>query len=107
MSSNYKDINFSELKKKIDKVDDFILIDVRTKQEYDSGYIKSAINVPLDNILSIKDSKEISSDCDIVLYCRSGMRGRAAAEKLVQNGYTNVYCAGGIMNWPYELVKKV
>ena len=78
-----------------------VLIDVRTGQEYASGYIDGAINVPVENISSIDYPK----DTVIILYCVSGARSTEAAKTLIDLGYTNIYnLDGGIINWGGELV---
>lgn len=91
-------ITSSEVNRMITNSDDFTLIDVRTKAEYDSEHIKGAINIPLDEIGSITLNKETK----IVVYCQSGNRSAKAAQKLVDNGYVYVYDLGGIVGWTYE-----
>jgi rhodanese-related sulfurtransferase len=44
-------------------------------------------------------------DAKILVYCRSGNRSATAAKELIEMGYTDVYDFGGIMSWPYEIVK--
>ncbi len=79
-----------------------VIIDVRTVQEYVTGYIDGAINVPLIDIETIDYDK----DTVIIVYCASGMRSATAAETLVDLGYTNVYnLDGGLINWGFELVE--
>lgn len=79
-----------------------IVIDVRTGEEYASGYIDGAINIPVENISSIDYPK----DTTIILYCASGMRSSNAAQTLVDLGYTNVYnLDGGLINWGLDLVE--
>ena len=98
--SSYKTITENEAKPLIEN--NAVLIDVRTGQEFASGYIDGAINIPVDNISSITYSK----DTVIILYCASGMRSAKAAETLVELGYTNVYnLDGGLINWGAELVR--
>ena len=61
-----------------------------------SGHIKDAINIPLDNISKI----EYDKDTKIILYCASGIRSTEAAKKLSDLGYTNIYnLDGGLLNW--------
>ena len=70
------------------------IIDVRTPEEWNTGYLKSAINVEWQNITSIESL--ISKDEEIYLYCRSGNRS-GKAQKIMQNlGYTNAANVGGI-----------
>lgn len=42
----------------------------------------------------------------LIVYCRSGRRSKAAAEKLIDLGYENVYDMGGIIDWPYDTVSE-
>ena len=63
-----------------------VIIDVRTKDEYEEGHIKNAINIPLDNIDNINniiDDKENT----ILVYCRSGRRSAIALETLTDLGF--------------------
>ncbi len=80
--------------------DDFILLDVRTKAEYDSAHIKGAVNIPLDELES---ATTLDKSAKIVVYCQSGNRSLMAAKKLIENGYLEVYDLGGIIEWTYEM----
>ena len=101
----YKRISMDEAKTLMEKKEGYILLDVRTKGEYESGYIPGAINIPLSDI----DEKIISSLPDksqmILVYCRSGNRSREASDKLSKLGYSNVLEIGGINAWKGEIVK--
>ena len=88
--------------KQLIRINQWIVIDVRTGQEFASGYIYGAINIPVDNISSI----EYEKDSVIILYCASGMRSSNAAETLVDLGYNNIYnLDGGLINWGFDLVE--
>ena len=101
----YKRISMDEAKTLMEKEEGYILLDVRTKGEYESGYIPGAINIPLSDI----DEKIISFLPDksqmILVYCRSGNRSREASDKLSKRGYSNVLEIGGINAWKGEIVK--
>ena len=101
----YKRISMDEAKTLMEKEEGYILLDVRTKGEYESGYIPGAINIPLSDI----DEKIISFLPDksqmILVYCRSGNRSREASNKLSKLGYSNVLEIGGINAWKGEIVK--
>lgn len=84
--------------------DNVYIIDVREVNEYNSGHIQNAHNIPLAEIENI-NKKIISLDSKIIVYCQSGNRSNKAAEMLLTMGYTNVYDMGGIISWKYELVK--
>ena len=101
----YKRISMDEAKTLMEKEEGYILLDVRTKGEYEIGYIPGAINIPLSDI----DEKIISSLPDksqmILVYCRSGNRSREASDKLSKLGYSNVLEIGGINAWKGDIVK--
>ena len=63
----------------------FIVIDVRTVDEYKDGHIESALHIPVDNIA--ETLSEIPQDKIVLLYCRSGMRAQNATECLKNNRY--------------------
>ena len=77
------------------KEDNTILIDVRTKEEYESGHLENAINIPVDIVLS-KIGEYASKDTKIIIYCQSGKRATTAFETLKNNGYKNIYNLGSI-----------
>ena len=83
---------------------DYILLDVRTQQEYDQGHIPGAICVPNEAIGSGEISELPDKEQLILVYCRSGNRSKQAAEKLANAGYTNVVEFGGILSWTGETV---
>lgn len=75
---------------KILKTKSAILIDVRSKQEFNEGHFDGAINIPLNNINIITD-KVKDKNKYIILYCSSGIRSKKAQEILISDGYMNVY----------------
>ncbi len=100
-----KKMDMLEAKKHLDAGEDIVLLDVRSKLEYREGYIKGAINIPVNEL---KDRiEEIVPDKaqTIYLYCRSGVRTIMAGDTLLELGYTSIYDMGGIIYWPYEVVK--
>ena len=76
------------------------IIDVRSKEEFDTGHIKDAINIPVDII----DTLSYDKNTTIIVYCASGVRSLQAFNELKKLGYTNVYnLDGGLLNWGGEL----
>lgn len=73
-----------------------ILIDVRTKEEYDEGHLDNAINISYDEVVS--KLKDYDKDTPIIVYCRSGNRSSKAYQSLQAAGYTNLYDLGAISN---------
>jgi len=73
------------------------LIDVRTKEEYDSGHLDGAINIPYETVVeTIQDMRSVAPDTPIIVYCRSGNRSGQAFTSLKNAGYTNVYDLGAM-----------
>jgi len=81
-----------------------IILDVRTRQEYQRGYIPGAISLPEGSLGNHAGRILPSKSAVIIVYCKSGSRSRRAANALASMGYTNVYDLGGIEAWPYDIV---
>lgn len=79
------------------------ILDVRTKDEYGAGHIPGAILIPDDRIEQEAPEKLPDQQEKILVYCKSGIRSRAAAETLLDMGYTNIVDFGGILDWSYGL----
>ena len=96
-------ITTEEAKQIMDTEEDYVILDVRTQEEYDEGHIPGAILIP--NTEMEAQVEEILTDKAqlILVYCRSGRRSKLAAEALVELGYTNIKEFGGIIDWPYEV----
>lgn len=91
-------------KEMIDKDDSIIILDVRTKDEFDEGHIKNALLLPDTEVEDKAQELLPDKDATILIYCRSGRRSALSATKLDELGYTNVYDFGGIIDWPYDIV---
>ena len=83
-----------------------VVVDVRTREEYDGGHIENAVLVPNESIGSEMPETLPDKEATLLVYCRSGRRSKDAAQKLLALGYQNVYDFGGVIDWPYELVKE-
>lgn len=73
-----------------------VIIDVRTKGEFQGGHIKGAINIPLQSLES--NLSKIKKDKPVITCCASGMRSASAKSILKSKGYTDVYNGGGWMS---------
>ena len=104
-SATYEQISGAEAKALMDSESGYIIIDARTQEEYDEGYIPGAILIPEYEIADRAEKELSDKDQLILVYCRSGRRSKIAAEELVKLGYTNVKEFGGIIDWEYEIVK--
>ena len=83
-----------------------VVVDVRTREEYDGGHIENAVLVPNESIGSEMPEALPDKEATLLVYCRSGRRSKDAAQKLLELGYQSVYDFGGVIDWPYELVKE-
>ncbi len=104
-SATYQVITPEEAKAKMDSGEPYALLDVRTEAEYKEGHIEGAMLIPDTEIASRAASELTNKDETILVYCRTGRRSAAASEQLANMGYTNVLDFGGIVDWPYEIVK--
>ena len=100
--AGYLSITASEAKKIMDTQEGYIILDVRTQEEYELLYIPGAILIPDEEIRERALTELPDKDQLILIYCRSGRRSKLAAEILVELGYTNIREFGGIIDWPYE-----
>lgn len=103
--SGYKEISPQEAKVMLDGRENAILLDVRSQEEYDEGHIQGAIVIPDTEIADRAPGELSHKEATILVYCRSGRRSKLAAQILADMGYTQVYEFGGIIDWPYEIVK--
>lgn len=101
--NSYIQIQMDEAIMMMEEETDYIILDVRTPEEFAEKHISGAVNVPNESI-GTEEIKELpNKDQLILVYCRSGNRSKQASEKLVALGYTNVYEFGGINDWPGEV----
>ena len=98
----YVNITAEEAKQIMDSEEGYIILDVRTQEEYDQGHIPGAIVISYEEIKEKAEDVLTDKDQLILVYCRSGRRSKIAAEALVELGYTNIKEFGGIIDWPYE-----
>ena len=99
----YKNITAQEAKQIMDSQRGYIILDVRTQEEYDAGHVPGAVLIPNTELEARAESELPDKDQLLLVYCRSGRRSKLASEILVQLGYTNILEFGGIQDWPYEV----
>ena len=103
-TNSYRQIIMDEAVAMMEQESGYVILDVRRPDEYATGHIPNAINVPNENIGTDEISQLPNKDQLIMVYCRSGRRSKEAAEKLVKLGYTNIVEFGGILDWNGETV---
>ena len=79
---------------------DFELIDVRTKSEYESGFIENALNIDFYSDTFESDVLSLNKNSKIILYCRTNNRSTKTANLLNKNGFKDInVIEGGITDW--------
>ena len=97
--------------KKIDSVDahklitdneinpDFVILDVRTPEEYNSGHIRNAINIDYKSSNFKDEVNKLDKNKIYAVYCHSGRRAAASADIMEELGFKNIYNIGGVLQW--------
>ena len=105
-NNSYEQITPSEAKALMDEEENYVILDVRTQEEFDEAHINGAILIPDYEIGEKAESILTDKEQLILVYCRSGRRSKLAADELVSLGYTNVKEFGGIIDWEYGTVSE-
>ena len=101
----YQTITPEEAKAVMDRESLYIILDVREQEEYDQGHIPGAVLMPHTRTRELAPELVPDRDTTVLVYCRSGRRSVLAAQMLADMGYTDVREFGGILDWPYDIVK--
>ena len=100
----YRQVNMDEAIAMMEEESGYIILDVRTPEEFADKHIPGALNIPNETIGTAEIPELPDKDQLILVYCRSGNRSKQASEKLAVLGYTNIVEFGGINDWPGETV---
>lgn len=101
-AAEYRQIGMDEAVTMMEEEADYIILDVRTVDEYQERHIPGAMNIPNEAIGDAEIPELPDKGQLILVYCRSGNRSKQAASKLAALGYSNVVEFGGINSWPGE-----
>ena len=102
-----KYVSMDEIEEIMEQNEGYIILDVRTIEEYNDGHIPSAICIPNETIDENVVNKLPNKEQLILIYCRSGNRSKQATKKLENLGYTNLIEFGGIIDWKGETVSEI
>lgn len=105
VNMTYKQISQQQAKTIMQQRRDIIIVDARTFEEFAEGHIENAVCIPVESIQNIPPKELTDKKQTILIYCRSGRRSKIAAQKLAEMGYEDILEFGGIITWPYEIVK--
>lgn len=103
-TTGYRQVTTEEAVNIMQTEENYVILDVRTAQEFASGHIPGAVLLPNETIGTEDIPLLPDKDQLILVYCRSGNRSKQAAENLAQLGYTNIVEFGGINSWTGEIV---
>lgn len=98
----FRSVSSKELQQMISSDIDFVLIDLRSKDQYDEGHIPGALAIPFPELPARLDSFEKTES--IVLYCKSGPWSRVSYKDMQKKGFSNVkILQNGIVGWKWEI----
>ncbi len=101
--SNVERITMAETERVLASGENVALVDVRESEEYATGAIPGAVNLPLQELMMGSTAGLPAKDKKIFVYCHSGRRSRSAAALLSKMGYEDVVDIGGIYMWKGEI----
>ena len=104
--SSYRQISMDEAVTMMEEESGYMILDVRTPEEFSERHIPDAINIPNEMIGSEEIQELPDKDQLIFVYCRSGNRSKQASGKLAELGYTNIVEIGGINDWAGDTVSE-
>jgi rhodanese-related sulfurtransferase len=95
-----RETTVDNVKTRLDRGDEFLLIDVREESEYAKDHLPNALHLGKGIIERDIEQKAPDLNTEIILYCGGGFRSALAADNLQKMGYTNVISMdGGIREW--------
>ena len=103
--AGYRQVGSREAAELMAEEHGYIILDVRTLEEYEERHIPGAVCIPNETIGNEAPALLPDKEQLILVYCRSGNRSRQAAAKLAKLGYTNVVEFGGINSWTGKTVQ--
>jgi phage shock protein E len=103
VQAEYIKISAAEAKALIDS-EEVIILDVRTREEFEESRIEGALLIPDYEIKELAEELLPDKEATILVYCRTGRRSELASRALIEMGYQYVYDFGGIVDWEYETI---
>lgn len=91
-------LNINDGVKEYVKNKNSVLLDVRTKEEYNERHIAGSLNMPVQSLENVR-LRIVNKATPIYVYCHSGVRSARAAQALCEMGYNNVTDIGGIKDY--------
>ncbi len=98
-AGNYQHLTQEDATKIMQTEKNFIILDVRTQEEYDKKHIPNAVLLPIEELRKGKFELLPDKNQKILVYCWTGRRAEDSAKILAEHGYKNVYDFGGLVDW--------
>ena len=93
----------AEEMKAIAELEDVQLVDVRTPDEYESGFINLAQNIDYNSPTFANEIEKLDKNKPVIVYCQKGGRSAKCAKKMKDAGFVKIYdLDGGIAKWKYK-----
>ncbi len=102
-----KTLTMEEAQKQLEMSKEIFVLDVRTRNEYESGHIPDSIHLPLHLLPVSLEQYVKDKQAKVFVYCRSGNRSQQACAFMMRQGYTDVTNIGGIISWQGSVIKGV
>jgi phage shock protein E len=103
LSDDASTVTGAQLEERIRNQDDILILDVRTPEEFASGHVPGARNIPHDQLPSRIAEIVDSKDREVIVYCRSGKRAALAQEVLAEKGFQQItHLEGDMLKWQEE-----
>lgn len=103
-NSNVSNVSAEKAYELISENEKLLILDVRSKEEYESGHIPGAKSIPVQVLSARIDELEEYQTNPLLVYCESGRRSSEAINYLMDNSFTEIYHLDrGIASWKYEL----
>lgn len=101
----YEDLDEVDFMEKYEADSDAVLLDVRTQEEWDSGYVAGAVNIDFFNPEFPNKLEELDKSKNYFVYCRSGNRSGQACQLMASKGFTGelINLQGGMLAWTGDL----
>lgn len=103
--AKYWRITADEAQVLMQREQNYLILDVRSPEEFAKGHIPNAINIPMDSIGESPPQELLDRNQMIFVYCVKGVRSMNVANRLAHMGYKNIVKMGGIQDWHGEIVK--
>jgi len=99
-AQNKTEVNSKEVNAMLQKDKKFIVLDVRTAEEFNAGHIQGAINIDIKQPDALSKIGKLDHNAKYIVHCRTNHRSKIAVDHMVQSGFKTVYqMMDGFMGW--------